>query len=433
MVAVDRCQFRALTSVAKTTTISSQFLPFESVGASTLRAQSPRRALPRVRYLVPEGIGSENYVILTLTLGKTGQRFHFSRRNSLASQRGLIVPWTHCRNLVASGVILSLVATPALAEKANQLIDVNGMDAWGAEQALKSRGFKSISSHKNSHGHVISYWWDGKDNNCVRVDVSNDTVQQITDAKDRDCNHSSGGDVAAAAGVVAGAAILGAILSHKSHHTDGKDYNDQQTQEFERGYKDGLHGGSYHNYNRDEAYSHGYEAGTNEREANLSHHDRRGGYSNYAQYADLKGARAAGGMDELNRRGFVQVDNFTSGNTRYSIRWREASRQCLQVTVADGRLYSLDDIRTHPKCHSGGGYSSSGDPGTWYGRLVGAANDGAEVQLRNNGFSQAGSYNTGSSGHGYYWYNRSTKQCLAVETSHGRVSSSEAVASRKCR
>lgn len=328
---------------------------------------------------------------------------------------------------------LSMVAAPVMAEKARQLVDINGMDAWGAEQALKSRGFKSISSHKNSRGYVYSYWWNKNDDNCVRVEVYNDTVQTIVDAKDKDCGHSDG-SAAAAVGVVAGAAILGALLSHKSHHTGDNDYDDRQSQEFERGYQDGLHGASYHNYNRDDAYSHGYEAGTDERDANLSHHNRRGGYSGYAEYKDLKGARAAGGMSEMEQRGFTQVDNFTSGNTRYSIQWREASHQCIQVTIADGRFYSLDDIKTHPKCHSGG-YSSGGsdDPGTWYGRLVGAANDGAEVQLRNNGFAQVGTFSTGSSGHGYYWYNRSSKQCLAIETSHGRVSSSQSVAKRKCR
>jgi hypothetical protein len=55
-------------------------------------------------------------------------------------------------------------------------------------------------------------------------------------------------------------------------------------------------------------------------------------------------------MDELARRGFSQVDNFVSGNTRYSIQWRAASKQCVQVTIADGHFYDLSDIGQHPKC-----------------------------------------------------------------------------------
>jgi len=149
-----------------------------------------------------------------------------------------------------------------------------------------------------------------------------------------------------------GAALLGALLSHKSHHHDDNKHAEDQKAEadYERGYNDGLHNAAYHNYDRSEAYSTGYTAGVDEREANLSHHHRRGGYTQVAQYTDLKDARAAGGMEELERRGFRQVDNFTSGNTRYSIQYRPESRQCVQVTIADGRFYDLRDIGQHPKC-----------------------------------------------------------------------------------
>jgi hypothetical protein len=43
------------------------------------------------------------------------------------------------------------------------------------------------------------------------------------------------------------------------------------------------------------------------------------------------------------------VDNFTSGNTRYSIQWRAESRQCVQATIADGRIYDIRDIGSHPR------------------------------------------------------------------------------------
>ena len=91
-------------------------------------------------------------------------------------------------------------------------------------------------------------------------------------------------------------------------------------------------------------------AGVQQRNANLSHHHGQGGYRQAAQFKDLRDARAAGGMTQLERRGFRQVDNFTSGNTRYSIQWRPQSRQCVQVTIADGRFYDIRDIGQHPNC-----------------------------------------------------------------------------------
>ncbi|MBX7534674.1 hypothetical protein K3175_03285 [Qipengyuania sp. GH1] len=253
---------------------------------------------------------------------------------------------------LASVAALVLATTPAFAEKASQLTTLNGLPADGAESALISRGFTYITGNTNQMGYTYSYWWDASDRNCVSVEAYGGTVETITDASDKDCHHGGNGSAAAAVGVVAGAAILGALLSHKSHHhDDDKHLSDAQAEQFyERGYNDGLYNAAYHNYDNNDAYSSGYRAGVDQRSANLRHHSNRGGYGGYAQFADLQGARAAGGMSELERRGFRQVDNFTSGNTRYSIQYRPASRQCVQVTIADGRFYDVRDIGQNPNC-----------------------------------------------------------------------------------
>lgn len=65
---------------------------------------------------------------------------------------------------------------------------------------------------------------------------------------------------------------------------------------------------------------------------------------------DLVGARAAGALDDLGRRGFANVDAFQSGNDSGTIWWNKSTRQCLQVITADGRINSVNDIQTHPKC-----------------------------------------------------------------------------------
>ena len=255
------------------------------------------------------------------------------------------------RYLIASAIVVSMSSTPVLAEKARNLSFINGSLGRDAESQLRDRGFSHVSTHKSQSGYVNSYWWDKDDDDCVAVEVYDGRVMTINDASDQDCGHHKG-DAAAAVGVVAGAAILGALLSHKSHHhDDGKHYSDRESEtQYDRGFTDGLHNASYHNYDRSDAYSSGYSAGVDQRNANLSYHHQRGGYDRAAPYTDLKGARAAGGMSTLADRGFRQVDNFTSGNTRYSIHWRPQSRQCVQVTIADGRFYDLRDIGQHPQC-----------------------------------------------------------------------------------
>ena len=253
--------------------------------------------------------------------------------------------------LIAGCAAAALVATPVLAEKASELTYINGSLGRDAESQLRERGFAHISTHKNDMGYVYSYWWDERDDDCVNVEVYDGRVMTINDASDQDCGHHKG-NAGAAVAAVAGAAILGALLSHKSHHHDDNKHHENVEDEahYDRGYTDGLHNAAYHNYDRSNAYSEGYQAGVSERNANLSHHRGRGGYHPTVQFTDLQGARAAGGMDTLERRGFRQVDNFTSGNTRYSIQWNAATRQCVQVTIADGRLYDLRDIGRHPQC-----------------------------------------------------------------------------------
>ena len=249
--------------------------------------------------------------------------------------------------LVATGI-----AGPALAQSASDLTDINGALGRDAEPALQNRGFAHVSTNSNSMGYVYSYWWNESADNCVQVEVYDGRVETITDASDQDCGHHEGSTAAAVVGVAAGAAILGALLSHKSHHHEDDTHHAEAANEqaFERGYTDGLHNASYHNRDRNDAYASGYSAGVDERNANLRHHSGRGGYSQAVSFSDLQGARAAGAMDEIERRGFRQVDNFTSGNTRYSIQWNGDTRQCVQMTVADGRIYDIRDIGQNPNC-----------------------------------------------------------------------------------
>lgn len=253
----------------------------------------------------------------------------------------------------ASVACVALAVSPALAEKASQLTSINGMSGSRAESALMDRGFTFIGSNNASSGYTYAHWWHAGSKNCITTETRNDMVLTVTDASASDCHQKSGNsDAAVAAGVVAGAAILGALLTHKSHHHDDRQHlsEGQAEMQYERGYTDGLHNAAYHNYETSERYAQGYTAGVDERNANLSHHSGRGGHAAYAQINDLSGARAAGGMEDLERRGFRQVDNFTSGDTRYSIQYRPQSRQCVQVTIADGKFYDVRDIEQHPKC-----------------------------------------------------------------------------------
>jgi hypothetical protein len=69
-----------------------------------------------------------------------------------------------------------------------------------------------------------------------------------------------------------------------------------------------------------------------------------------ALYKDLQGTSAISGFDRMTERGFKSVDYIESGDTQYSIYYNSNTRQCIQLTVANSKILSADDIHTHPKC-----------------------------------------------------------------------------------
>lgn len=69
-------------------------------------------------------------------------------------------------------------------------------------------------------------------------------------------------------------AILGiaALAHHKHHYKDGyKPADGVETAEFERGYRDGLHGYPYWEHSQTRGYVQGYNAGENERNNSVAH------------------------------------------------------------------------------------------------------------------------------------------------------------------
>ena len=67
-------------------------------------------------------------------------------------------------------------------------------------------------------------------------------------------------------------------------------------------------------------------------------------------YQDLIGKQAISAFDQMAVRGFQSVDNIESGDTYYTIYFRRSTGECIQLTSANNRVLSVDDIGTHRKC-----------------------------------------------------------------------------------
>lgn len=255
------------------------------------------------------------------------------------------------RMLVGVALIAALVSGPAVARKASQLTDLVGAKGSSGESALEDRGFTYITGHKGGYDSSHTYWWNASDKNCIHVETYDGRYSSIEDSPKSDCNQK-GDNAAAVIAAVAGVAAIAAIASHKSdHHKDENHYpNQDDDAQYERGFNDGLYNSSYHNYNRSDAYSSGYQAGVDQRSYNTKQHHGRGGYAPIGVFADLNGARAGDADSTLTSRGFKNVDGFKSANTSYTIWSRRDSHQCVQMTVAEGRVEDIRDIGSHPKC-----------------------------------------------------------------------------------
>lgn len=182
----------------------------------------------------------------------------------------------------------------------------------------------------------------------------------ITPTTAPDCNQRVGNGKSSAAAVALGvgiAAIAGAIaLSHKSHnHDSSQHYPDEASERtFERGYRDGLYNQPYHNFDRSEPYSRGYESGVAQRGRETGHRDGHradgAGFRPSVDLSDLVDARGSSVDGEMQSRGFRNVGGLKSGTTSYTYWFNNRTRQCVQMGVADGRVQNVQDIGTYQGC-----------------------------------------------------------------------------------
>jgi hypothetical protein len=275
-------------------------------------------------------------------------------------------------NFSAACVLGAMLSTIALAETPNDVRDIVGAHANSGESKLRGAGYTHISTQKGSD-RTYSYWWNSRKSRCISVATLDGRYNSIETSPAFDCNQSAGENSdddnnTGAAVAIGAAALIGALaLSHKSHHHNQKKHNDNvdREAEFDRGYRDGLHGRSFDNYNSNDSYLEGYNSGvdqnryeTSYRSRDSYHGDRHNGqahhssssYKSGVNTSDLVGARASGADQQMRNRGFRNVGEETSGYTAYSIWWNHNTRQCMQMAVADGRVDSLVDIHRHSGC-----------------------------------------------------------------------------------
>lgn len=260
---------------------------------------------------------------------------------------------------VMLSVALTAFLTTAAMGQANRLQDLIGSNGASVEAGMNQRGY-TLTHSSDDDPWTYDYWWSGSAKRCVVVMMNNNRAETVTDATPSDCNQrvTSGGSgsnnnaAGAVVGVAAAAAIIGAIaLSHKSHHHDNDRHYDDANQdaEFERGYRDGLHNSSYHNYSNTDQYRKGYERGVDQRGNETSYSSGSGGYASYVNLSDLEGRDISYGENQMSARGFRQVDDYKKGALQFKTWYNRNTRQCVEVGIEDDRFDSWTETQS-PNC-----------------------------------------------------------------------------------
>jgi hypothetical protein len=267
----------------------------------------------------------------------------------------LSLPLKRCLvTCLAIPIALGLPGAPAWAAASDDLRDLIGARGRDGEPQLERRGFTHVDTAKSAQT-AHSYWWSNEKQACVRVTTREGRYDKIRDVDAGDCGQTKKDSNNTAAAVAIGAAaLLGiAALAHKSHHRDDKNYDERQTANFERGYRDGLYNNSYHNYDNTREYSDGYSKGVEERSRETSyrgspHGADRSGYRPYSGFADLKGRDAAYAAGQLEVRGFKLAGDRRVGSDRFQwFYWNGSTRQCVDVHIHSDRVEGIFDTGSY--------------------------------------------------------------------------------------
>lgn len=264
-------------------------------------------------------------------------------------------PFNQC--LVACIVVaLGSPGAPAFAAPSDDLRDLIDVKGASGESELERRGYTHIDTDKDRNT-AYSYWWSNAKSSCIRVTTRDGRYQALIDVDPSDCGQtkkesgmSDGAKVA-----IGAAALLGvAALAHKSHQRNDRNFNEQQTADFERGYRDGLYNNSFDSRGAGNEYRDGYNQGVSERTQQSSY--RYGGGGGY----NSGWTRCASEGEYCRVDGSARVR--FGGDNRYAYRNVTGGIQCSTREFGDP-AYGL--VKACEFMSMGGGYGNVSSSYGW--------------------------------------------------------------------
>jgi hypothetical protein len=232
------------------------------------------------------------------------------------------------KRISAFTVALSMIVSSSgsFAQTSNDLSDLVNVRGRDAESQMGDRGYVQHHTSKSDDA-AYSYWWNSRDKRCVRVRTYDGRYEQIRTVGSNDCDQKDNSGNKGAAIAVGAAALLGlAVLASKSHHREDRDYDERQTAQFERGYRDGLYNQPFHNYDNANEYSDGYTKGVDQRRNETSYRSDSG---------TRGGNRAQVNVSDLSNHETTYTWGQLAGGENQWLYWNGNTRQCVEVVSRD--------------------------------------------------------------------------------------------------
>lgn len=235
--------------------------------------------------------------------------------------------------------------------------DLVGARASSGETQLKSRGYKFVKTEEGDD-RKWSNWWKKSTNTCITVTTVNGRYDAILKTPSSDCNVGNDNNGGGNSDSLDVSDLVGARASSGEAELNKRGYRFIKSEKGDDRIWSNWWKRSTSTCINVVTVNGRYDAITKTPSADCNANNGNGGNGGgmgggataKVDVSDLVGARASSGESEMKSRGFRLVDSLRSGNTSYTIWWRQPSRQCIQVATAEGRYDSVTDIQTHRKC-----------------------------------------------------------------------------------
>jgi len=241
------------------------------------------------------------------------------------------------QSIILSTLAILMVVISLNAQDSREFAFLVGGKAQYIDQEFGKKGFMHMKTEKSGYN-SFSYWWNYNSKKCVCARTTEGRIDWVVDVKPFDCNQPDTNSNY----------NYNYSNGHNAHHHDnGYHYNENaEDAAFDKGYKDGLYGKSYHNYYGSnieiDAYSTGYNKGVHERNSRTEYHSGYGGYQAHVGVDHLVGENADNAFRKLQSEGFVRQNERTQ-NGRKRINWyNNRTRQCIKTILDSGKIYKVE-------------------------------------------------------------------------------------------